>query len=472
VVGAGSIAVVASLDVLISAKVVENLSGQRGNSTRELLCIGVANTFAPLLGGLAGTISTAVTAANHRSGARNALSLLSHGVLFLLIVLFLAPLVGLIPKVVIAALVMYAGIQLFDRWSLKLVGQIARGKTVNWHGIVVDVAIILLVTTVTLAGEIALAIVLGIVIAVIVFAIRMSQGMIRNMRYGDVLHSRRTREAADIEALTANGRRILVLDLEGALFFASAEELHNRVDSAIAEGVRYVVLDISRVTEVDSTGAQILVQTAQRMKAAGVQMILCGKDERSRTAGLLRDHGVSDALTRERFFPDADRALEWCENHLLVSLRSRAAVDGDHPFEQLDIVQDLSATEQRVFRDALERREYPAGKAVFEQGEEGDALYVITRGSASVHMQLAAGDVRLVTFSSGTVFGEMALLDRQRRSATVTADEPLACYVLDQSRFEKLGLEHPRIAMTILANMAREMSLRMRRANRALVDQG
>ena len=472
VVGASSIAVVASLDVLISAKIVENLSGQRGNSTRELHCIGIANTFTPLLGGLAGAISLAATTANYRNGARNALSLLTHGVLFLLIIVLAAPVVGMIPKAVIAALVLYVGIQLFDRWSLKLVGQVARGKTVNWQGIVVDIAIILLVTAVALAGEIALAVVLGIVIAVIVFAVRMSQGMVRNVRYGDVLHSRRTREAADIETLTANGRRILVLDLEGALFFASAEQLHNRVDSAIAEGVRYVVLDISRVTEVDSTGAQILVQTAQRMKAAGAQMLLCGKDERSRTAGLLRDHGVLDALTRERVFPDADRALEWCENHLLVGLRSRAAADGDHPFEQLDIVQGLDATEQRVFLEALERREYPAGKAVFEQGEEGDALYVIVRGSASVHMKLSAGDVRLVTFSSGTVFGEMALLDRQLRSATVTADEPLACYVLEQSRFEKLGLENPRIAMTILANMAREMSLRMRRANRALVDQG
>ena len=52
------------------------------------------------------------------------------------------------------------------------------------------------------------------------------------------------------------------------------------------------------------------------------------------------------------------------------------------------------------------------------------------------------------------------------------ADEPLACYVLERKRFDALGEDHPRIAMTLLANMAREMSLRMRRANRALVDQG
>ena len=87
-------------------------------------------------------------------------------------------------------------------------------------------------------------------------------------------------------------------------------------------------------------------------------------------------------------------------------------------------------------------------------------------------MHLPSGDIRLVSFSSGTVFGEMALLDHERRSATVTADEAIACLVLGRKRFDQLGSEHPRVAMTVLSNMAREMSLRMRRANRALVEQG
>lgn len=471
-VGAGSIAVVASLDVLISAKVVENLSGQRGNSTRELLCVGIANTVTPLLGGIVGAISLAPTTTNYRSGGRNALSLLANGVLFLLIIVLLAPLVGLIPKVVIAALVLYAGIQLFDRWSIRLAGQVLKGKTVNWRSIVVDLAIIMLVTTVALLGEIPTAVALGIVIAGIVFTVRMSQGMVRSVRYGDVLHSRRTREAADIEALSVHGRSIMVVELEGPLFFASAEQLQNRIDAAVAEKVRYVVLDIARINEVDSSGAQMLVQTAQRMKSQGVSLLLCGQKEGSRTSVLLRDHGVSDVLTRERFFRDLDRAIEWCENHMLEALRTRSAFDGDHPFVQLDIVRGLDGGEQAVFRASLDRREFPAGSTVFGHGEEGDALYILLRGSASVHMHLPSGDIRLVSFSSGTVFGEMALLDHERRSATVTADEAIACYVLQRSRFEKLGAEHPRIAMAILANMAREMSLRMRRANRALVEQG
>ena len=136
-----------------------------------------------------------------------------------------------------------------------------------------------------------------------------------------------------------------------------------------------------------------------------------------------------------------------------------------------DIAQGLDPQEQAVFLAELERCEFPANGTVFEQGEEGDALYIILRGAASVRMHLPTGDIRLVTFSSGTVFGEMALLDRGRRSATVTADEPLTCYVLDRARFDALRKAHPQVAITLLANLAREMSLRLRRLNRSLVEQ-
>jgi SulP family sulfate permease len=103
----------------------------------------------------------------------------------------------------------------------------------------------------------------------------------------------------------------------------------------------------------------------------------------------------------------------------------------------------------------------------------GDSLYVIVRGSASVRLQLRdGGDRRLVTFSPGTVFGEMALLDRGPRSATVTADETLVCFTLDRARFDELSIAHPRIGMTLLSNLGRELVSRMRRANISLADRG
>jgi CRP-like cAMP-binding protein len=133
-------------------------------------------------------------------------------------------------------------------------------------------------------------------------------------------------------------------------------------------------------------------------------------------------------------------------------------------------VQGLGPEERSVLLPLLGRREFAAGATIFREGDEGDALYLILRGSASVRMKLPTGDRRLVTFSPGTMFGEMALVDRERRSATVTADEPLTCYVFELASWNGFAQSHPRIAMKLLANLAREMSLRIRQANRSVFD--
>src|SRR5205085_4522430 len=97
-------------------------------------------------------------------------------------------------------------------------------------------------------------------------------------------------------------------------------------------------------------------------------------------------------------------------------------------------------------------------------------LYIIAKGSASVRLRLpgAARDTRLITFSPGTVFGELALLDQEARSASVEADDDLVCYVLAHASFERLTREHPIIAIKVLTNLGRELSGRLRRANRTI----
>lgn len=470
VLAALSIAIVASLDVLISAKAVETLSGLRGNSTRELLCIGAANTVAPLLGGIAGSISLSSTTANHRSGARNSLSLFAHALLFLLLVPLAAPVLGSIPKAVVAALVVHAGTQLFDRWTLQLLRRVVHRETVNWAVIAVDLAVITLVAGIAVAGKVVVAVIVGVAVAVFTFTLRMSRGVIRSSRYGNDVHSRRTRDGSAIEILGRHGQRILAIELEGPMFFASAEHLHNRIDDALAADVRYVILDLARVNELDSSGARILLQTLQRVKAAGAHLLVCGQDEHHQTGTMLVDQGVADAIGNARMFADLDRALEWCENHVLAADDPAHGVAAVYELENVDLTRGLNPETCAILRSEMVQREYAAGATVFEEGAEGDALYVIVRGAASVRLRLAGGasDIRLVTFSAGTLFGEMAVLDRERRSATVTADEPLSCYVLERDRFERLLITHPRIGQQLLANIARELSFRMRRANRTL----
>ncbi|HEX4779262.1 MAG TPA: SulP family inorganic anion transporter, partial [Usitatibacter sp.] len=384
--GAMSIAVVSSLDVLINAKIVENVTRRRGNATQELINVGSANLVTPLLGGISGSISLASTTTAVRGGATNSLALLFHALIFLVMIPLVAPILGHIPRAVIGALVFYAGMLLFDRWSLELAKRIVALKSVQWRGIFVDLAVIVVVAGIALAGEIMAAVLLGVTIAVVVFMLRMSRSVIRRERFGDALNSRRARDASDGALLASHGRAILALELEGPLFFASAELLFNRVDAAPAEGVRYVILDLSRVTELDSTGAKILLQADERLRAAKCRLVLCGAGARPELLSLLIDHGATEVFTHERMFRDLDHALERCENELLGSLRSSVAA-GEYPFERLDLLRNIGGADREALRSVLARREYTPGEVVFGQGDEGDALYVIASGSASVWLR-------------------------------------------------------------------------------------
>jgi sulfate permease, SulP family len=472
VLGAASIALVASLDVMISAKIVETASRRRGNSTQELVSIGAANMITPLLGGIVGSINLSATTTAMRGGARNSLALLTHAVLFLVFVPVLAAAIGHVPRVVIGALLVQAGFLLFDRWSLALLGRIAGRKSVHWPSIAVDLSVIVLVASIAIAGEIVIAVLLGVGVAVVIFTMRMSRGVIRREQSGDVIQSRRARNAADAALLKEHGRLTLAIELEGPMFFASAEALHNRLHAVATEGVRYLILDVARVTELDSTGARILLQADLELRGANCRLLLCGMEQRPELASLLRDHGVAEVLTRERIFPDLDRALEWCENATLTALR-KAPDSVEYAFELLDVVRDVDPADRDALRNALQRREYRKGETVFRQGDEGDALYVIVQGSASAWLgDPEAAERRLMTFSQGTFFGEMALLDHERRSATISADNPLVCYVLERSAYERLSASHPRVVLALLANLGRELSLRMRRANRTLLELG
>jgi SulP family sulfate permease len=108
---------------------------------------------------------------------------------------------------------------------------------------------------------------------------------------------------------------------------------------------------------------------------------------------------------------------------------------------------------------------WPAGHVIFRSGEPSSTLYLLTRGRASVHILQGEGDIRLVTFAPGAVVGELALLDRGLRSATVTVDEDLTGFALSAADFDELCQKQPDIAIKLLTALGHELSMRIRYAN-------
>ena len=468
--GAASLAIVASLDGLLCARLVETDSGNRVRSNRELVRLGVGNMVAAGFGGIANGINLGSSFANHRSGARTPLSLLVHAAVILLTIVAFSPLISYLPRVVIAAMLVVVAIQLVDRWTLQILKKLAARDYTSAQSMLLDLMIILIVTVVAITMNIVFAVAIGVAVTVLFFLFRMSKSVIRRAYRCDAVHSRKTRDAKLMNVLSEHGANILVLELEGPIFFGTAENLALYLESAWRENVSYVIMDLKRVNEIDSTGAKILLQTHDRLTKEGKYLLLSSIPERTQIADLLKDMGITAALTRNRLFPDIDRAVEWAEEHLILSQLGDVESGAEFPFSQLDVLAHMNESELAVVKQVLSRRTYRKGDIVIREGDNSDELYVIAKGSASVRLRLSGTDreTRLITFSPGTLFGEVALLDQEVRSATIEADEELVCYVLTHRNFERLTSEHPPIAIKLLTNLGRELSSRLRRANRTI----
>ena len=465
--GAFSLAILSSLDALLSAKACDQYTGTRTDGARTLVQVGVGNMAVASFGGITGSVNLLGTAISHQAGARSPLSVLVCAVTVLIAVLVLPPVIALIPRVVIAGMLMVFSVQLFDAWTIEMVHKVITRQVPKRRRLALDLFVIALVATAAIAVNLVTAVGIGILVAILSFLFRMSRSVIRRTYRGDVVRSRRTLEPRLMDVLSADGRRILVLELEGALFFGTAEDLAKRVEAATEEDVTYVILDLNRVSEVDSTGARILLQLHERLQKDGRHLLLSHLHADAPATHALTDVGVIAAVTERKVFGDTDRALEWAEDQLLRARDPRAEGTRERPLEEMDALAGLARADCAVLGDLLIRRAYRRGDVVFREGDEGRELFLIARGAASAKLRLArAGrENRLATFSAGTVFGELALLDPGPRSASIEAEDDLVCYVLTEAAFERLRAEHPHIAITLLTNLGRELGRRLRRAN-------
>ncbi len=466
--GAASLSVISSLDTLLGARNAERRLGLRLEGNRELYTQGLAGMLASGFGGILPGINMNASFSNQKSGGTGPASI---GFYVLLILSgLLLPVIGIIPRVVIASMMIAAAIQLFDRWTLDMFAKVVRGRADNRAGVAADLAIVVIVAVLAIVANIGLAVLMGFVVTIAMFLLRISKSVIRRDFTADAIHSRKMREPEQMAALAERGHRINVIELEGPLFFGTSETLAARLESLRTGSASYVILDVKRVNEMDSSGARVILQGHDRLLQAGKRLVLSGADDRADVAGMLRDTGVYTALGKDHLFADADAALEWAEDRVLALKAGGGEALDDYPLQRFDICSGMSAAELATMQTVLERRQWKQGDIVFREGDAGDELFLIAQGAASVRLNVPGENrsVRLVTFSPGTLFGELALLDREARSATIAADTDLVCHVMSYAHFRQLSEEHPSIAIKLMTNLGRELSSRLRRANRTI----
>jgi SulP family sulfate permease len=455
--GALALAVIASIDALLCAKLTSQPGELRAGDDGLLIRLGIANAASAVFGGITSGINIGPSLTNRAFGGRSSISVMVNAVAVLAAATLLFPLLAYIPRAVLSAAIMVIAIQHIDPWTKQLAARLIAPGTPQRGAIALDLGVSVFVSVLSIAVNVVSAVFIGIVVAVLLFVVRMSRSNIRRTYRCDNVRSRCYRDPADLELLHVRGASVLVIELQGALFFGSAERLAQIVDRETAGGTVALLLELRRITELDSTGARILGDIDAALAARGIKLalVLSGRTE---TAARL-----ADIFRRDRFFPDIDRAIEWAEDDLLQN-------EGNGPslqfsLDRLPVLRDFTPEQIERLQPWLEPVAWPAGHVVFRYGDPGSSLYLVTSGRASVHLLHDDGDIRLVTFAAGAVFGELALLDRGPRSATITVDEDLAGFGLSAASFGELCQKQPDIAIKLLSALGRELSVRIRHAN-------
>jgi glutaminase len=278
------------------------------------------------------------------------------------------------------------------------------------------------------------------------------------------VRSTRVRPPAERAVLERRGHEVAVVELQGVLHFGGLEGLTRRV-AARPPQLRCLVLDMKRVSGADLAAARLLDGLAGTLERAGTALRITHLPTGAPTRRFLEEHGVRDRPGRRLYFDDTDTALGELEDELVAPERHHRRGE-ELALAELAIVEGLLPDDVDILRGMMTRCRFEAGESVFREGDPGDAIYLLAGGRVSVRLALDGSErrARIATLAAGVTFGEMAILGggASVRSADVWADEPIVCWRLPVSAWEALGHDHPRIALVLFRNLARDLSDRLR----------
>ncbi|MDD5641982.1 MAG: cyclic nucleotide-binding domain-containing protein, partial [Syntrophales bacterium] len=295
------------------------------------------------------------------------------------------------------------------------------------------------------------------------------KSIIRRTYHGDSVHAKKVRLGTHSAILEQEGRRIAVFELQGPLFFGSAESLAKEVERAWGT-VDYCILDMQRVNEVDSTGANIILHLINSAPVRGKRILTSYLKGNPKLWKFIEIMDLKKVLKKGQFFPDTDAALEWAEEDILAQSCLLEDIRKEIPLEEMEITKGFTTRELESLKRRLVLRSFPEGERLILIGDPNRDLFLLTKGSVTIKVPLPQSHrfKRLLTFGAGVIIGEMALLDAKPRSADVWVEENSQVLVLPYEEFIALSQEEPAVALKLVLNIGKVLSMNVRRGTREL----
>jgi SulP family sulfate permease len=317
--------------------------------------------------------------------------------------------------------------------------------------------------------------VVGLGLAILLFLREQIGGsVVRRKVYGNEMFSKQVRLPEEMAVLEKRGDRTVIFELQGSLFFGTADQLYTEVEPELKNKARgYIILDMRRVQSVDVTAVHMLETIEHILRDRGGYLILSHLPLNVPTGQDLNDFfdqvGLVRAERRVMTFGHRDEALEWVEDHILRDAALERPDEQPLDLHEIELFKARKEETLAALAGCMETRAYKAGEMIFSRGDAGDTLYLIRRGTVRIMLPLSGRTpYHLATFRRGDFFGEMAFLDSDIRSADAIAITETEVFALSRARFDLFAEEHKKLAVNLLESLARTLAMRLRHTDREI----
>ncbi len=295
--GALGIALMSFTETIAAGRAFTRQGERAPRANQELLATGAAN----LLGGLFGTMpaggGTTQTAVNRLAGARSQTAQLVMALVALLSLWLLAPLLGLMPQVTLAAVVIVYSVSLIQPAEFAAIKRVRTMEFV-W-------------ALVAGAGVVLLGTLKGILVAIVVslLALVYQAGTPKLHVLGRKPGTHVFRPLSPEHSRDERFPGLLMLRVEGRVFFANADFIGEQIRALLLEHQpRVVALDLSYVPDVEYTALKMLIDGERRNRERGIELWLVGLNPE--VADMVRRAGLADTMGKERLLLSLDMAVE------------------------------------------------------------------------------------------------------------------------------------------------------------------
>lgn len=300
-----SLALLGSIDSLLTSVVADNMTKTRHNPNRELVGQGVGNSLAAIFGGLPGAGATIRTVVNINSGGKTRLSGMTSAILVLLILLVLSPVASQIPAAVLSGILITVGIGVMDYRGLRAIPHMPKG----------EVVIMLVVLVLSTFWNLVYAVGIGMVIASLMFMKKIGDLTAINSDVTPLTDETWTDEFEFPEELK---EEVSIKHINGPLFFGSTSDFQ-QLAKQIPATAHSVIVRMNRVPYVDQSGLYAMEEVLNSLVKSGKTVLIAGLEQQPRLM-LEKIKLIPNLVPEEQVFTDFRECLVWIKKNVQDSV--------------------------------------------------------------------------------------------------------------------------------------------------------